>query len=260
MNKFDTGLYGAAIGDICGSIYEFSDFKADKPETIELINERCFFTDDTVITAAIAKAVRTDRNYTAAVYEWANRYPDAGYASMFYEWFHSENPQPYNSWGNGSAMRVSPVAWAFDTEEEVLEEAKRSAEITHNHPEGIKGAQSVALAIFICRNGIEKQALKERIETDFCYDLTRTLADIRPGYKFDVSCQGSVPEAIIAFLESQDFVSAIQNAISIGGDTDTIACITGSIAEAYYKDVPENLKAFARSKLPEDIKEALGIV
>ena len=203
MKKAAQSLYGAAIGDICGSVYEFSDFKADKPETIDLVNKRCFFTDDTVITAAIAEAVRTDRNYTAAVYEWANRYPAAGYASMFFEWFHSKNPQPYNSWGNGSAMRVSPVAWAFDTEEEVLEEAKRSAEITHNHPEGIKGAQATALAIFMVRNGMNKATIKERIELDFGYDLTRTLDEIRPTYKFDVSCQGSVPEAIIAFLESR---------------------------------------------------------
>ena len=263
MDKFGNGLYGATIGDICGSIYERYNRKTDRPEEIELVRPDCLFTDDTVLTAAIAAALLKDRNYGAALYEWANKYPTIGYAGMFYEWFHSENPQPYNSWGNGSAMRVSPIGWYFDDEDMVLAEAKLSAEPTHNHPEGIKGAQAVALAILLARQGQEKKLIQSTIQERFEYDLNRTLAEIRPNYKCDlacISCQGSVPEAIIAFLESHDFVSAIQNAISIGGDSDTIACITGSIAEAYYDEIPENLKAFAQSKLPEDIREALGIV
>jgi len=231
----ELGIYGAVIGDICGSIYEWNNRKTDTPEEIRLLNPKCRFTDDTVLTAAVAKAVKTDRDYQKALFEMANLYANVGYGPSFSCWFKSKNPQPYNSFGNGSAMRVSPVGWYFDTEEEVLEEARRSAEPTHNHPEGIKGAQAVALAIFLCRNGIEKQVLKERIEADFGYNLSRKLADIRLTYDFDVSCQGSVPEAIIAFLESTSFASSIRNAISIGGDSDTIACIAGSIAEAYYR-------------------------
>ena len=253
------GIYGAVIGDICGSIYERHNRKTDKPEEIDLFDARCHFTDDTVLTAAIAEAARTDRNYQSSLLKWARLYPRAGYGGGFRNWLRSDNPQPYNSFGNGSAMRVSPIGWFFDTEEEVLAEAKRSAEPTHNHPEGIKGAQAVALAIFLLRKGASKQQMKERIEKDFGYDLSRTLADIRPDYKFDVTCQGSVPVAIIAFLESHDFVSAIQNAISVGGDSDTIAAITGSIAEAHYREVPAELKEVASRKLVTDIASVLGI-
>jgi ADP-ribosylglycohydrolase len=251
-------FYGAAFGDTAGSIYEFENRKTDRPEEIQLLdNPLCHFTDDTVLTAAIAEAARTDRDYKKALHKWANRYPNAGYAGMFYRWAMSKYPpQPYNSFGNGSAMRVSAVGWMFDTEEEVLREAKRSAEPTHNHPEGIKGAQSVALAIFLCRKGASKEQVKERIERKFGYDLSRTLADIRPDYTFDVTCQGAVPVAFIAFLESRDFVSAIQNAISVGGDSDTIAAIAGSIAEACYGlgcvELPSDY-------LPADIRDALKI-
>jgi len=264
------GIYGAVIGDICGSIYEWNNRKTEKPEEIRLTDIRCRFTDDTVLTAAIAEATRTGRDYKKALYKWANMYPDVGYGPQFKEWFRSEDPQPYNSWGNGSAMRVSPIGWYFDDEETVLGEAMASAEPTHNHPEGIKGAQAVALAVFLCRKGVEKQTLKDRIESEFGYDLSRTLAEIRPNYKFDVSCQGSVPEAIIAFLESTHFESSIKNAISIGGDSDTIACITGSIAEAYYQFNPHDvvyecaidgihgwLRKFARYKLTPEIRAAL---
>jgi ADP-ribosylglycohydrolase len=252
-------MYGAILGDICGSIYEWKNRKTTNPDEILLIDDRCRFTDDTVLTVAIADAVKTDKNYKKALYDWANRYHDAGYGPSFAQWFRMTDPQPYNSWGNGSAMRVSPVGWAFDDAATVLEEAKRSAEPTHNHPEGIKGAQSVALAIFLARKEHDKQQIKERIQADFGYDLNKTLADIRPTYQFDVSCQGSVPIAIIAFLESSNFVTAIQNAISVGGDSDTIAAIAGSIAEAFYKEIPEYLKKFARSCLTKELKEVLGI-
>jgi len=175
-----------------------------------------------------------------------------------YSWFESSNPEPYNSWGNGSAMRVSAIGWAFDTIEETLAEAKRSAEITHNHPEGIKGAQATAAAIFLARQKKSKDDIRKYIAETFFYDLNRTLKDIRPQYRFDESCQGTVPQAIIAFLESNDYTSAIQNAISIGGDSDTIACITGGIAEAFYGDIPNALIEFVKKKLTREMVEVVG--
>jgi ADP-ribosylglycohydrolase len=263
--------YGAVVGDICGSIYQWNNRKTDKPSEIELINSKCYFTDDTVLTAAVADAARTDWDYQRAIYAWANRYSDLEYGTNFFNWFHSDNLKPYQSYGNGSAMRVSYIGWAFTTdtvsphtnglaEMFLEEEARASAEVTHNHPEGIKGAQAVATAIFLARKNESKDKIKQFIQSKFEYDLNRTLDEIRPTYRFDVTCQGSVPQAIIAFLESHDFVSAIQNAISIGGDSDTIACITGSIAEAYYKEIPQELKDFAKSKLPDDIQKALGYI
>ena len=250
-------MYGAIIGDICGSIYEFNNFKTDSPGEIQLIDPRCFFTDDTVLTCAVMEALLLKRNYKKAVYDWANKYPKRGYGHRFILWYTSFFPKPYNSWGNGSAMRVSPIGWAFDTIEEILAEAKRSSEITHNHPEGIKGAQATAAAIFLARQGKSKEIIKKCIEDTFGYNLHRTLKDIRPEYKFNESCQETVPEAIVAFLESEDFTGAIQNAISLGGDADTLACITGSIAEAYYKNIPEELLEFANRLLSREMRDLL---
>ncbi|GHT29470.1 hypothetical protein FACS18942_10560 [Planctomycetales bacterium] len=253
-------LFGATIGDICGSIYEGyrRNKKTDRPEKIELINPRCHFTDDTVLTVAIAEAVFTDRDYMKAAYKWANKFPRAGYGGGFKSWFYSTNPQPYNSWGNGSAMRVSAIGWAFDTLEETLEEAKRSAEITHNHPEGIDGAMSVAAAIFLARNDASKKEIKKYVEKNFAYDLHRKLDDIRLNYRGGSRTIGSVPEAILAFLESDDFRSAIQLAISIGGESDTIACIAASIAEAHYRDIPQELIEFSEQKLTHEMQLVLG--
>jgi ADP-ribosylglycohydrolase len=257
-------MYGAIIGDICGSIYEKynhktdNPYKTDNPTEIDLINQKCYFTDDTVLTVAVADAILTDRDYKQAVHRWANNYPNAGYGKKFCRWFRAGNPEPYDTWGNGSAMRVSAIGWAFDTQDKTLEEAKSSAEITHNHPDAIKGAQSVAAAIFMARHGASKEKIKTYIKETFDYHLDRTLTEIRPSYSFDKSCQGSVPEAIIAFLESNDFVHAIQLAISIGGDSDTIACITGSIAEAFYRDIPKELIDFVNSKLPDEMKKIVG--
>lgn len=250
-------MYGAIIGDICGSIYEFHNLKVYDPKKIPLIDERCFFTDDTVCTCAIIDALLSNKNYKKAVYRWANKYPKRGYGHRFALWYTSLFPRPYNSWGNGSAMRVSGIGWEFGTIDETLEEAKRSARITHNHPEGIKGAQATAAAIFLARNGQSKDTIKMFIEDTFGYNLHRSLAEIRPHYEFDETCQGSVPEAIIAFLESEDYTTTIQNAISIGGDTDTIACIAGGIAEAYYKHIPNELLDFAKQKLSEEMVELL---
>jgi ADP-ribosylglycohydrolase len=166
---------------------------------------------------------------------------------------YSNNPKPYNSWGNGSAMRVSPIGWYFKTLEQTLDEAKKSAECTHCHPEGIKGAQAVAACIWLARNGQSKEEIKKYITGSFHYNLERTISEIRPDYQFDVSCQGSVPEAIIAFLESSDFENAIRLAISLGGDSDTIACITGSIAESFYQTIPENIVENTLNVLPQEL-------
>ena len=185
--------------------------------------------------------------------EYARRYPKAGYGSYFRRWLKEDGVKPYNSFGNGSAMRVSPIGWAFNSMEEVLLEAERSAAVTHNHHEGIKGAQSVALAIYLARTGSEKEEIRQEIETRFGYDLRRSLDEIRPSYKWDSTCPGSVPESIIAFLESTDFESAIRNAILLGGDADTMAAISGSIAEAYYGGVPSEIEAESRRRLPPEL-------
>ncbi|GHV13215.1 hypothetical protein FACS189491_07810 [Spirochaetia bacterium] len=258
-------MRGAIIGDICGSIYEFNNRKTDKPETIGLENPFCFYTDDTVLTCAVAEAVFSSEgisanpDYETAILKWARNYSREGYGLNFRSWFMSPKPEPYGSYGNGSAMRVSPIGWAFDTLEETRAEAARSAACTHNHVEGIKGAEATAAAIFLARSGKTKDEIKAYSTHEFGYDLNRSLAEIRPGYTFDVSCQGSVPQAIIAFLESRDFTHAIQCAISIGGDSDTIAAITGGIAEAFYgyDKIPKSLLEFAESKMNGDMQAAL---
>lgn len=247
-------MLGAMIGDIVGSIYEWHNIKTTE---FEFFQERCFFTDDTVLTAATAKALMTDGDFTRAYQDFARRYPRRGYGGNFSGWIHRADPQPYNSWGNGSAMRVSPVGFAYDSAEEVLQAAKNSAIVTHNHPEGIKGAQSTALAVFLARQDKSQEEIREAIKNRFGYDLNRRLDEIRPTYSFDVSCQGSVPEAIIAFLESQSYEDAIRKAISLGGDSDTIACITGGIAEAFYGGVPDELAEQGRSFLPDEFKQIL---
>lgn len=242
-------MLGAMIGDIVGSVYEWHNIKT---RDFPLFSGRCFFTDDTVLTAATAQAIMNGTNYSAVYQDFARRYPGRGYGGNFGGWIWAENPQPYNSWGNGSAMRVSPVGFVFNDIEALLAEAKRSAEVTHNHPEGIKGAQSTALAIFMGRQGASKAEIREEISGRFGYSLDRTLDDIRPQYTFDVSCQGSVPEAIIAFLESSDYEDAVRKAVSLGGDSDTIACITGGIAEAFYGGIPQEIADQGRSYLPEE--------
>ena len=241
-------MLGAMIGDIVGSVYEWHNIKTTE---FILFENRNFFTDDTVLTAATAQALMTDGDYTRAYQDFARRYPRRGYGGNFKRWIYAQDPKPYNSWGNGSAMRVSPVGFAFDSVEEVLAESKRSASVTHNHPEGIKGAQSTALAILMSRQGASQKEIRSEINRRFKYDLHRTLAEIRPHYTFDVSCQGSVPEAIIAFLESENYEDAIRKAISIGGDSDTIACITGGIAEAYF-GIPDPIIEEGYLVLPDE--------
>ncbi|MBA4388985.1 MAG: hypothetical protein C0404_13470 [Verrucomicrobia bacterium] len=245
-------MLGAIAGDVIGSVFEWVPTKRTDFSLFHLMSA---YTDDTVLTVAVAEAILTDGDYCRAIKSFARRHPLRGYGGRFTMWMMSPSTEPYNSFGNGSAMRVSPVGFAFDSEEKVLDEAKRSAEVTHNHPEGIKGAQAAALAILMARKGVDKAAIKRELSGRFGYDLDRTLAEIRPAYRFDVTCQGSVPEAIIAFLESDSYEDAVRKAISLGGDADTQACITGGIAEAFHKGVPAEIAANVRKRLPDDFVE-----
>jgi ADP-ribosylglycohydrolase len=243
-------ILGSIAGDIIGSVFEFSNVKIIN---FDLFCQISTFTDDSVLTVATMDAILNKRSYVESYQMFGRNYPHRGYGGNFSSWIHSKNPKPYNSWGNGSAMRVSPVGWYANSLDEVMIEAKKSADVTHNHPEGIKGAQSVAAAVYMARNGKNKDEIKGFITNTFGYDLDRRIDDIRPNYMFDVSCQGSVPEAIIAFLESTDFENAIRLAVSLGGDSDTIACITGGIAEAYYSNIPESIVNNLLRILPEEM-------
>jgi ADP-ribosylglycohydrolase len=229
-------IIGAIAGDIIGSAYEFHNVKSTD---FDLFPKGTFFTDDSTMTMATMYALLSGKPYTKAYQKFGRRFPHRGYGGNFKSWLYSENPQPYNSWGNGSAMRASPVGWFAQTLDQALEEAKKSAEVTHNHPEGIKGAQATAACVFLAKTGKSKDEIRQYVTETFAYNLDRTIDEIRPDYDFDVSCQGSVPEAIIAFLESTDYENAVRLAVSLGGDSDTIACITGGIAEAFYKKIPE---------------------
>lgn len=229
-------MLGAIAGDIIGSIYEHNNIKS---VDFALFSPGCTFTDDTVLTVAVADRILNGGNYVEKFRQYYSLYPSAGYGAAFHAWASAREPVPYNSWGNGSAMRVSPVGFAYDTLAEVLAEARNSAAVTHNHPEGIKGAQAVASSIFLARRGEGKENIRNFVASSFGYDLTLPIDAIRESYTFDISCQGSVPQAISSFLESEDFEDAVRKAVSIGGDSDTIACIAGGIAQAYYQGVPE---------------------
>jgi ADP-ribosylglycohydrolase len=240
-------MLGAIAGDVIGSVYEASPIKTvDFP----LFGAGSTFTDDTVLTVAVADAILNDTDYGVTIKRYGRQYPQAGYGGSFYKWLMQTGYKPYNSWGNGSAMRVSPVGFAFDSVESVLGEARSTAEVTHNHPEGIKGAQATALATYLARIGEDRETIRAEIEVRFGYDLSRELAEIRQGYQFDVSCQGSVPESIVAFLMSTGVEDAIRKAISLGGDADTMAAIAGGIAEGAYGSVPEAIVVEVRRRLP----------
>jgi ADP-ribosylglycohydrolase len=245
-------MLGAIAGDMIGSPYE-----ADPIKTTEfpLFGLESRFTDDTVLTVATAFAIMSDGDYAAAYKIFGRMYPLAGYGLMFRQWLARDDSRPYDSWGNGSAMRVCPVGFAFDTEEQILAEARRSAECTHNHPEGIKGAQATALAVHLAHRSADREEIRTEISRRFGYDLNRSVADIRPHYQFDPSCQGTVPEALVAFLESRDFEDSIRLAVSLGGDSDTLACITGSVAHAHYKIVPDDILSELQERLPPDLRE-----
>jgi ADP-ribosylglycohydrolase len=248
--KSSLGLLGALAGDIIGSVYEFD---APKTTDFEMFAPGSKVTDDSILTVAVADAILSGRSYLDCIRAYALAYPDGGYGGMFREWIYADDPQPYNSFGNGSAMRVSPVAWAFTNADDVLREAEASAAISHNHPEGIKGAQAVALAIFRARTGFRKDDIRREMLQRFGYDLTRSLDEIRPGYHFDETCQKTVPPAIVAFLESNDYEDAIRKAISLGGDADTLAAITGSMASAFYGSVPHEIAVKAQLLIPPEL-------
>jgi ADP-ribosylglycohydrolase len=243
-------IIGAIAGDIIGSAYEFNNVKT---LDFDLFPKNAFFTDDSVMTMATMSALLNGEPYEKAYQRFGRNFPHRGYGGHFGDWIYEDEPKPYNSWGNGSAMRVSPVAWFCQNLEDTLAEAKRSAEVTHNHSEGIKGAQATAAAVFLARTGSSKAEIKQYIEETFQYDLSRTTDEIRPDYLFNESCQGTVPEAIIAFLESNDFEHALRLAVSLGGDSDTLACITGGIAEAFYKEIPAKINDWVSLLLGPDL-------
>ncbi|MBP5604531.1 MAG: ADP-ribosylglycohydrolase family protein [Ruminiclostridium sp.] len=252
-------MYGAITGDMIGAPYEFD--RGNKTKDFPLFSGQTHFTDDSVMTIAVAEALLdtkdgTDDEIRAAVVKsmrkWGKRYPDAGYGCMFYQWLREKKPKPYGSFGNGSAMRVSSVGWLFDTLEETRHIAKLTAEVTHTHPEGIKGAEATASAIFMARTGCTKDEIRDYIISEFGYDLSRTCDEIRPDYHHVETCQQTVPEAITAFLEGEDFEDVIRTAVSLGGDCDTLTCIAGGIAEAFY-GIPEEMIAECRKRLPEDM-------
>ncbi len=259
-------MYGAILGDMIGAPYEFD--QGDKTKDFELFDKRKWvrYTDDTAMTIAIAKAIMTagpdadeekmKRAFVVCMQDIGNRYAEGEYGGHFSDWLHESNPQPYGSWGNGSAMRVSSIGWFYDSIERTREVAGWSAEVTHNHPEGVKGAESVAAAIFLLRNGHSKEDVKQYIIDEFGYDLSRTCDEIRPSYHHVESCQETVPEAITAFLEGTDFEDCIRTAVSLGGDCDTLTCITGGLAEAYY-GVPESFRKECIDRLPDEFLEVL---
>ena len=247
-------MIGAIAGDIIGSVFEGNNIKTtDFP----LFSKDSRYTDDTVLTIALADSILNDTNYIDKLKEYTRRYPNAGYGRGFKKWAFSEDRNPYNSNRNGAAMRVSPVGFAYNNLDEVLEKAKESAEVTHNHPEGIKGAQATASSIFWARNGSTKEEIKSSIEDKFEYKFNFTLDEIRPNYSWDVSAEGSVPQAIEAFLESESYEHSIRLAISIGGDSDTIACINGGIAQAFYGGVPEEIKREIPKYLDDNLNEVV---
>ena len=257
-------MIGAILGDMIGSPYEFD--RSPKTKEFPLFSRYSIFTDDSVMTVAVADALmsstgKTDEEIRAALIEsmrkWGRKYPDAGYGGMFYSWLHSRHPEPYGSYGNGSAMRVSSAGWLYETLEETRHMARLTAEVTHNHPEGIKGAEATASAIFLARSGSSKADIKAYITREFGYDLSRTCDEIRPTYHHMESCQQTVPEAITAFLEGTDFEDVIRTAVSLGGDCDTLTCIACGMGEAFY-DVPEEILMEGKKRLPEDMLEVIA--
>ena len=252
-------MYGAILGDMIGAPYEFD--RGKKTKDFPLFVKESRFTDDTVMTIAVAEALMDSEGkfenevrqaLVAKMQDWGHRYPYVGYGGRFRMWLREKDPKPYGSFGNGSAMRVSSAGWLYGSLEETRRMARITAEVTHNHPEGIKGAESTASAIFLARTGVGKEEIRDYIIREFDYDLSRTCDEIRSAYHMDASCQGSVPEGITAFLEGEDFEDVIRTAVSLGGDTDTIACIAGGMAEAFY-GVPDEMKRECRRRLEEDM-------
>lgn len=258
-------MYGAILGDIIGSPYEFD--RGDKTKDFPLFSRDSQFTDDSIMTLAVAEALMDTKpadgekaiqaRLVKSMQRLGRKYPDAGYGGMFGNWLWAEDPQPYGSCGNGSAMRVSAAGWLYDDLETTRYMARLTASVTHDHPEGIKGAEAVAAVIFLARTGRSKAEIRDYVCAQFGYDLSRTCDEIRPGYHHVETCQETVPEAITAFLEGTDFEDVIRTAVSLGGDCDTLTCIAGSMAEAFY-GVPETLKGACFARLSEELREILG--
>jgi len=249
-------MKGAILGDIIGSKFEFSKLRHNKSEDFSLFQKGCTFTDDTVMTIATAYAILNNINFAESYHMWGNLYPDRGYGARFSSWLSSKSYEPYNSYGNGSAMRVSPVGWLYNDLETVFIKAEESASVSHNHPEGIKGAMAIAGCIYLARYKTPKKIIKEMIETYFEYNLNKTINEIRPTYDFNETCQGSVPESIICFLEGESYEDVVRKAISLGGDTDTQGCIAGSIAEAFY-GIPDKFIIRLDDYLPENMLDII---
>lgn len=257
-------MYGAILGDIIGSPFEFD--RGDKTKNFKLFNPDSDFTDDSVMTIAVGEALlaagkdasveKIQELCVSCMRKWGHRFPNAGYGVRFNFWLGAENPEPYGSYGNGSAMRVSAAGWLYETLTRTREVARATASVTHNHPEGIKGAEACASAIYLARCGSTKEEIKKYIEDEFCYDLDRTCDEIRPGYFHVESCQQTVPEALRAFYEGESFEDVIRTAVSLGGDADTLTAIAGSVAEAFY-GVPSELKEKADTYLTEEMREVL---
>ena len=252
-------MLGAILGDMIGAPYEFD--RSPKTREFPLFSKDSQYTDDTVMTIAVAEALmdtvgqtddRIREALTASMQKWGRRYPHAGYGGMFRQWLKSSHPEPYGSFGNGSAMRVSPAGWLFGTLEQTRHIARLTAEVTHNHPEGIKGAEAAASAIYMARTGRSKEEIRGYVIREFGYDLSRTCDEIRPTYYHVETCQQTVPEAITAFLEGISFEDVIRTAVSLGGDCDTLTDIAGGMAEAFY-GIPEVIAAEGRKRLPEDM-------
>lgn len=247
-------MLGAIIGDIVGSYYEIHRIKTKE---FPLFRPESRFTDDTVLTVAVAEHILTGKDLIDLFHTYVLSYPLAGYGSSFFKWALDRSRVPYRSYGNGAAMRISPVGYAYDDLKEALEMAEKVTSVTHNHPEAIKAAKAVVTAIVLSRKGFEKEEIREQIEKTYGYNLRRSLEEIRPDYTFDTSCQGSVPEAIISFLEAADFVDAIRNAVSLGGDADTMACVAGGIAQAYFGEIPPFMRKKALQILDVNLKAVL---
>ncbi|HEU0007417.1 MAG TPA: ADP-ribosylglycohydrolase family protein, partial [Terriglobia bacterium] len=243
---------GAISGDVIGSVHEGAPAKA---KDFPLFVTGSTFTDDTVLTVAVASAIREGAEFATSLRRWGRRYPHAGYGGWFYDWLFRDTPAPYNSFGNGSAMRVAAIGWAFDDLDAVLREAAKSAEVTHNHPEGIKGAQAVAAAILVARTGQTKDQIAALLSDGFGYDCTMGLSSLQRRCGFDVTCEGTVPAAAAAFLQSTDFEDAVRNAVSFGGDADTLACIAGAMAEAHYGGVPAAIQVEVLRRLDGALHE-----
>ncbi|MCS6926056.1 MAG: ADP-ribosylglycohydrolase family protein [Candidatus Binatia bacterium] len=244
-------MIGAIAGDMIGSVYEGAPAPV---KTFPLFVPGSTFTDDTVLTVAIASAILHGEDYASALRRWGRRYPYAGYGGWFATWLFQDHAAPYSSYGNGSAMRVAAIGWAFEDFDMVVREAARSAAVTHNHPEGIKGAQAVAAAILAARHGHTKDQIATLLTDGFGYDCSSDLSVLQRRGGFDVTCQGTVPAAAVAFLASTDFEDAVRNAVSLGGDTDTLACIAGAMAEAFYGGVPATIQAEVLPRLDEALR------